>query len=46
MPASPPTDNVGKNLSEYNFKAINSILSGLIGSKFVKVMHCASPKEI
>jgi hypothetical protein len=45
-PTSPPTNNVGKKLSEYNSKAINSILSGLIGSEFVKVMHCDSAKEI
>jgi hypothetical protein len=31
-PDSPPIDNVGKKLSEYNSKAINVILSGLIGS--------------
>jgi hypothetical protein len=31
-PDSPPTDNAGKNLSEYNSKAMNSILSGLTGS--------------
>jgi hypothetical protein len=29
---SPPICNVGKNLSEYNSKDINSILSGLTGS--------------
>jgi hypothetical protein len=45
-PDSPPTDNVGKNLSEYNAKAINSILSVLTGSKFVKVIHYYSAKEI
>ena len=29
---SPTTDNFGKILSEYNSKAMNSILSGLTGS--------------
>jgi hypothetical protein len=41
-----PIDNVGKNPSEYNSKAINFILSGIIGSKFVNVMHCDSANEI
>ena len=45
-PDSHPIDNDGKMISEYNSKAMNSILSGLIGSKFVKVMHCDSTKEI
>jgi hypothetical protein len=32
--------------NKYNSKAINSILSGLTSSEFVKVMHCDSAKEI
>jgi hypothetical protein len=42
---SSPID-VGKRLNENNSKAINVILSGLTGSKFVKVMHCDFAKEI
>jgi hypothetical protein len=41
-----PTYNDGKKLSEYNSKAINAILSGLIGLEFVKVMHSDFAKEI
>jgi hypothetical protein len=44
--ASPPTDNAGKKIIQYNSKAINVILSGLTGSKFFKAMHCDSAKEI
>jgi hypothetical protein len=35
---SPPIDNVGKNINEYNSNAINVILSVLMGSTFVKVI--------
>ena len=34
-----------RRLMECNAKAMYSLLGGLIGSKFVKVMHCTSPKE-
>jgi len=43
---SSPTNNAKKNINDYNSKGINAILSGLTGSKFVKVMHCDSTKEI
>ena len=45
-PTSPPTDNNGRKLHEQNAKAMNGILSGLVESVFVKVMHCESAKEI
>jgi hypothetical protein len=45
-PATPPTDKDGKKLSENNLKAKNVILSGLVDSVYVKVMHCDSAKDI
>ena len=33
-------------LFECNSRAMSVILGGLVGSKFVKVMHCTSTKEI
>jgi hypothetical protein len=40
------TDEVGKESSENNSKAINVILSGLLYSEIVKVMKCTSTKKI
>ena len=45
-PTSTPTNAAVKILSENNSKVINFILGVLTGSKFVKVMHCSSTKEI
>jgi hypothetical protein len=45
-PATPPTDNDGKKLSQNNSRDKNSILNGLVDSVYVKVMHCDSAKEI
>ena len=45
-PKNPPTDAVGKNLSENNAKAMNPIFCSLSEFEFVKVMHCESTKEI
>jgi hypothetical protein len=45
-PASPPIDKDEKKLCENNLKATNVILSGLVNSIYVKVMHCDSAKEI
>lgn len=45
-PTTPPTETVGKKLSENNAKAMNAILSGLAEAEFVKVMHCSSTKEM
>ena len=44
--ATPPIDNIGRKLYEGNSKAMNAILSGLVESVFVKVMHCETTKEI
>ena len=46
VPATIPVDSVGKRLYENNSKAMYAILGGLAASEFVKVMHCASAKEI
>ena len=46
IPATPPVDNTGRNIYEGNSKAMNAILSGLVESVFVKVMHCEYAKEI
>jgi hypothetical protein len=46
VPATVPTDVAGKKLYESNSKAMYTILGGLAGSKFVKVMHCESTKEL
>ena len=35
-----------RRLMECNAKAMYAIQGGLIGSKFVKVIHCTSAKEI
>lgn len=43
---TPPTYVDGKKLSENNAKSMNVILCDLSKSKFVKVMHCESTKEI
>jgi hypothetical protein len=46
VPTTIPIDATGKRLYESNSKPMYAILGGLAGSKFVKVMHCASTKEI
>jgi hypothetical protein len=45
-PKNPPIDNVGKNASEHNEKAMNSIFCGLSEKFFVKVMHFELKKYI
>ena len=45
-PVTPPTDRDGKKLSENNSKAKGSILSSLVDSIFVKVMHCDNAKDL
>lgn len=45
-PTTPPIDMTDKKACEYNAKANNVILSGLKNSKFIKVMHCKSAKDI
>ena len=44
VPAAPPIDNAGRKLYEGNSKEMNAILSGLVESVFVKVMHCETAK--
>ena len=48
IPTNPPIDartiEIKKN--EDNSKAMNAILSGLIETVFIKVMHCETMKEI
>lgn len=39
-------DQTKKRASENNAKAINAILSGLVESKFVKVMQCTLEKKM
>ena len=46
VPATPPIDNARKKLYEDNSKETNAILSGLVETIFVKVMHCETAKEI
>jgi hypothetical protein len=46
IPKTPPIDNTGKKASEHNAKATSAILCGLSESKFSKVMHCESEKNI
>jgi hypothetical protein len=46
VPVDPPIDTQGKRAYENNSKAMNSILSGLNETVFVKVMHCESTKQI
>jgi len=41
-----PTNDNGRNLNESNSKAMNSILSCLSGSEFVKFMPCEFGKDI
>jgi len=43
---TPPTNKDGKKLCENNSKAMNSILSGMVSSVYVKVMHCDSVEDI
>jgi hypothetical protein len=45
-PASPLIDKDEKKLCENNSKAMTIILSGLINSTYVKLVHCDSTKEI
>jgi hypothetical protein len=45
-PTTPPTDRDGKKLNENNSKAKGTILSSLVDSVFVKVMHCDSAKDL
>jgi hypothetical protein len=45
-PTTIPTDATGKKLYESNSKSMYAILGGLVGSEFVKVMHCESAKEL
>jgi hypothetical protein len=45
-PTTIPIDAIGKRLYESNSKAMYAIVGGLAGLEFVKVMHCASAKEI
>ena len=46
VPGTPPIYNIGRKLHEDNSKAMNVILSGMVESVFVKVMHCEFAKEI
>ena len=46
VPATPPIDNAGRKLHDGNSKAMNAILSGMVESIFMKVMHCESTMEI
>ena len=46
VPTTPPIDNAGKKLYEDNSNAMNTILSDLDETVFVKVMHCETVKEI
>ena len=43
---TPVATAIERRLMERNVKAMYALLGGLIGSKFVKVMHCTSTKEI
>ena len=44
LPDTPPTGVADKKLYESNAKSKNAILSGLVESKFMKVMQCNSTK--
>ena len=46
LDATPVEGATKRRLMECNSKAMYAIQGGLIGSKFVKVMHCTSAKEI
>ena len=43
---NPPTNVRGIKIYEENSKEMNTILSGLTETVFVKVMHCETTKEI
>lgn len=43
---TPPTNLNKIRLYKNNDKARNTIMSGLVGSKLVKMMHCGTTKEI
>lgn len=45
-PANPPIYNQGKKIYEDKSREMNAILSGLIETVFVRVMHCEITKEI
>jgi hypothetical protein len=45
-PTIVPIDVTRKRFYENNSKSMYAILGGLAGSKFVKVMHCESAKEL
>jgi len=45
-PSTTPTDKDGKKLKENNSKAKGTILNSLVGSVFVKVILCASAKDL
>ena len=45
-PTTPPIDRNGKKLNEKNSKAKGTILSSLVDSEFVKVIHCHSAKYL
>lgn len=45
-PTTPLTNINGKKLYESNAKAMNTILSSILGSKFVKMMNYDSTKDI
>lgn len=45
-PHTPPIDTNWKNIYESNAKTMNAILSGLLGYKFVKVMHYDLAEDI
>ena len=46
FPSAIPTDTAGKKQHETNAKVVNTLLGSLSQSKFVKVMHFKSAKEI
>jgi hypothetical protein len=46
VPTTPLIHQSSKNIFEDNSKAMNTILSGLVETVFVKVMHCETTKEI
>ena len=46
VPTTPLIDNARRKIHEGNSKEMNAILSGLVESAFVKVMHSESAKEI
>eukprot|EP00253_Pinus_taeda_P002164 PITA_02164 len=46
MTSTLPTDQDERKAYIANAKAMNSIISGIIDSKFTKIMHCTSAKEM